>query len=643
MQVNTSNYHDTIAKIGAENLPAKLQEGHAFVTDAFKSGERKHGNGWFYYNDESIKELMDSYFGELSQYVTNHSSSAPEQKHERSHKNVKSTAEESSDDGIEKAEPEFEEGETAYERKSGKEVVINKVDVSIRPNTNEHYFVYTLHDAEGNFYRARVPESELIDIAPKSSPSPRQSTEDRTEAAESTKTSKRSEGRPKYQARVKQKPTQAPPGGKNPPADDADDFNEGAVEMISPEVAFIREWALMDGKQKSIERIAGFLKRLQMAIVEKRIRKDSPLAKDITEVQKMAIKLHKQMEKSPRKMFTVQIPTAWHNKLLHAAGLQHLMPTVQFIKAYLRMMGKPVARQRAIGLHNRIRNAASKDKFSADDPYVNELRQIVNSIRAFADSKKRNGVLEIHPAQLNGLQGIIDGCKCHSLQGFDDEADEEFASSDDEQTLSENHEDYVDEDSESPKSMTVEEARKRHYELLDYNDPRFDFLGKMARKFTMMIHGLPGAGKTTFLLLFAEFLAKNFGPVLYVSPEEYDTPTMTMMLDRLNINVPTNFHIVERIDDDDPSKFDFVIIDSVNDHDLTYPEFRKLKSKYKDQSFINVFQTTKDNDFRGVQKWKHKSDLACIVDNGQVEITKSRFGSLGNVGQVPGYQRQEED
>ena len=637
MQVDTSNYQDMISRIGAENLPEKFQEGHAFVMDSFKAGERKYGNGWHYYSDDGIKEVMDAYFGELSEYIAKNSPEENSEHREKKSGRNKKSAEitEQASEEIEKADPEFSDDQTVYERKSGKKVVVKKVDVAVRPNTGEHYFTYTIHDAHGNFYRARVPEKELTDIAPAES-----SRED--SSAHKAASSRGSQAQPSYQSRVKRQPKQAPPGGKNPPSEDSD-FNEGSVEMISPEVAFIREWAMMNGKDKSIERIAGFLKRLQMAIVEKRIRKESPLAKDVTEVQKMAIKLHKQMEQKPRKSFTVEIPPVWHNKFLLSAGLQHLMPTVQFIKAYLRMMGKPVARERVIGLYNRIRSAADKKRFTKDDPYIEQITEVVNSLQSFAKSKKRTGILEIHPAQLNGLQGVIDGCNCHSLQGFADEERENYDFSEGEPSDSDEHEDYIDESSDSPKSMTADEARKRHYELLEYNDSRFDFLGKMARKFTMMIHGLPGAGKTTFLLLFAEFLAKNFGPVLYVTPEEYDTPTLTMMLDRLNIDVPNNFHIVERIEDDDPSKYDFVIIDSVNDHDLTYPEFRELKSKYKDQSFINVFQTTKANDFRGVQKWKHKSDLACVVDNGQIEITKSRFGSLGNLGNVPGYDREEED
>jgi len=132
-------------------------------------------------------------------------------------------------------------------------------------------------------------------------------------------------------------------------------------------------------------------------------------------------------------------------------------------------------------------------------------------------------------------------------------------------------------------------------------------------------------------------LALNYGKVLYVTPEQYDAPTLTMLLNRLNIRIPDNLKFAEYIGDENPADYDFIFIDSVNDHDMTYPEFKELRKKYKNKSFISVFQTTKDGDFRGVQKWKHKADLACEVDAGKITVTKSRFGSLGNVGDVPGY------
>jgi KaiC/GvpD/RAD55 family RecA-like ATPase len=43
----------------------------------------------------------------------------------------------------------------------------------------------------------------------------------------------------------------------------------------------------------------------------------------------------------------------------------------------------------------------------------------------------------------------------------------------------------------------------------------------------MMFHGEPHNGKTIFLLKLAQYLAENFGDVLYVSSEEFASPTMT--------------------------------------------------------------------------------------------------------------------
>lgn len=704
MKVTTKNYFDTIERVGLNNLPPDLKEMHEYVLDTFKTGESKKGNGWFYYNDDnSIRGLIDDYFTMLSEEYAKD----VEENSDQTSKRAKSGKSKSSDseEEYEDAEPLYQDGSTVYEKSTGKKLHVRSSKLTVDQSSHDYSFVYELTNEAGHFYRAGVKEKELTDVQPPKHvtpddiiiPDPSKSkykkgetvylisdgtelivdgvmvplvtrkhkylynlmssqgkyyqnipeeelTEirpEKTKEKPAIESKSKSSVSPDQHSRSRTKKAGAP-GGKNPPPEEKE-FKSTGVEMISPDIAFIREWASMNGKVKPINKLAGFVKRMQIAIVEKRIRKDAPFADEFMAVQREAIKLHKKSESSRNKEVLVEIPAPRFAVLAEIGGLQHLLPTVQFIKAYMRMMGKPVEREKVLNLHKRIKAAAEKIVFTNKDKYIEQIRHIINSLEVFAKTKKRTGILEIHPAQLNGLQGILEHCGCNELHGIGDEDEDEetdLLTEEDEpvEPVGEDSEKgYDEENDDTPKSMSSEEAATRQYILLNFDHPDFSFLGKPSTRFVMMVYGLEGSGKTTFLLQFAKYLAENFGRVLYVTPEEYDSPTLTMTLNRLNIHVPEErLTFAEHIYDHNPQDYDFIFIDSVNDHDMSYKEFRALRKKYKSKSFIPVFQTTKLKEYRGVGAWKHKADLTCFIENGKITIIKSRYGSLGNTGIVPG-------
>ena len=101
----------------------------------------------------------------------------------------------------------------------------------------------------------------------------------------------------------------------------------------------------------------------------------------------------------------------------------------------------------------------------------------------------------------------------------------------------------------------------------------------------MMFHGEPHNGKTIFLLKLAQYLAENFGEVLYVSSEEFASPTMTKKVSEFLNPLPSRLHFAENLQDPDLSQYQFIILDSVNDLGLKITEYKELRKDHPDKAF----------------------------------------------------------
>lgn len=177
--------------------------------------------------------------------------------------------------------------------------------------------------------------------------------------------------------------------------------------------------------------------------------------------------------------------------------------------------------------------------------------------------------------------------------------------------------------------LTAEQIANRKFEKLAFVEPWRSLIGTPAKNFTLMLHGEPGAGKTSFLLKFAEYLAINFGKVIYISSEEFEATTITDMVNELLNPFPPNLEFFVTLKDLDLSGYDFVILDSVNDLKLKLDEFKNLRKAFPDKAFILVLQHTKDGAYRGGKDWEHEIQIAGEVKTGAITIYRSRYGVKG--------------
>ncbi|MDP1800839.1 MAG: hypothetical protein Q8L81_05775 [Bacteroidota bacterium] len=378
------------------------------------------------------------------------------------------------------------------------------------------------------------------------------------------------------------------------------------VELIGTEVSFIKRFVGLHNKTKTKDQVGSFIRSLQKAIVEKRIRKTSRYANTIREIQSQLVSIYKKMANSIKLEFEPKDL----NRYYKIAGAEIVMPSIRFIKAFVSLSGKEITKHKAKNLLDRVKKALASKIVNAQDRYYKEVKTVINSLEGFL-SKQGVRSLSIRESQLNGLQIALQGCGCEELKGLVNIIAAPRQS--------------------SPKDdgvMTVQEARKAQFRSVPLTGEWLKLIGKMCLPTSFLVYGLGGSGKTSFVLLFTQYLASIGYKILYVAREQYNTPTFTELLNRLNIDVGNNFQIVKDLKVLNPKNFDFIVLDSKDDMEIGLAEFVTLKEKYSHQSFILISQATKDGNFTGNGRWRNVVDVMLYAEKGILKsgIDKNRWG-----------------
>jgi len=124
-------------------------------------------------------------------------------------------------------------------------------------------------------------------------------------------------------------------------------------------------------------------------------------------------------------------------------------------------------------------------------------------------------------------------------------------------------------------------------------------------------------------------LARNHGTVLYVANEEKLDATLQMKLNDKDVKHENLF--VSDYLPEDLSKYQFIILDSVNKLELSPKDLENLKRKNPGKSFIFVFQTTKDGKFRGANSYQHDVDVVIEVPEKGKATQFGRFNAGGEM------------
>jgi hypothetical protein len=416
------------------------------------------------------------------------------------------------------------------------------------------------------------------------------------------------------------RPQRAPMSKATKPKKEAKEkakVNAKKVEHIREEVKFIRRFVSLHNKIKSPDSILTIIKSLQRAIVQKLIRKTSPLAGEIMNIQDKLINAYNKMKGEE----SFKINEGELSKLVVIAGGEQVYPSINIIKRYIGLQGKNLDGETIKRIIKQIENALDKKKIAENDPYIDKVKAIYNSLKRKATGEK----LSIAKAELNGLAGIVNGCSCKKDLGKIYKTNGKKLRPCKSKSYSDASRGACSHNKGLSGVLTAEEMANRKLDLLNFFSFWLSLFGMPSKNFTAMFHGEPHNGKTIFLLKLAQYLAENFGNVLYVSSEEFASPTMTKKVSEFLNPFPQRLHFAENLKDPDLSQYDFVILDSVNDLGLKINDYKEMRKAYPDTAFIFILQHTKSGDFKGGKDWEHIAEIVGEVHKGVVTMTKNRY------------------
>jgi hypothetical protein len=367
------------------------------------------------------------------------------------------------------------------------------------------------------------------------------------------------------------------------------------VERMPEELRFIRRFVNLNGKTKTKDEVLRFTNSLQKAIIEKRIRKTSPYAEQVKYIQERLIEVYNTMK--AKIAFALKPET--YEALKKLTGSEKVLPSIGFIKRYISMNGKPGMKDKAKQLLQQINGSIEKGRIVDNDPYMAEIYELKKNLKAFSTDKAIK-VLEIEQATLNGLEGILD-CACQSLNGF----------------------------AGKPEIMNSMDFADMQFDTLGFTGKWLELIGDPSSNFTAMVFGKPKMGKSYLCIEFAGYLARNHGKVLYVAKEEGLDMTLQKKLNDKNVAHPNLF--VASVLPQTLTTYDFVFLDSVNKLGLQPEDLARLRIQNPSKSFIFIFQSTKDGNFRGANAFQHDVDVVIEVPEQGKAVQFGRFNQGGEV------------
>ena len=366
------------------------------------------------------------------------------------------------------------------------------------------------------------------------------------------------------------------------------------VELMPPEVALIRRYANMHGKVRTRAQLLRLLSSLQKAMVEKRIRKTSPFATEVLQMQDQLIAALDRM-KSDAAEITIAAKNLERYKEI--ASSRRIRESVALLKRFLSLHGKDGIKDKAVRLRDAIMRAVDKEKVKSDDPYMVRLAAARMALQRYIDGMASTP--KVQNAELNGIRGLLGLGSVSGLGAAPAKA-----------------------------VMPSGELMRMKFETIGLRGKFRELIGDPAVGFTAMVFGQPKSGKSTLMLEFAHHLAREHGEVLYCAIEEGYGYTLQEKIARLG-TVHERLNFSDRVPSD-LSAYDFVFIDSVSKAGMELEDLVKLKHANPRTSFVFIFHSTKQGQFRGGNELAHEVDVIIEVEPGLVKAS-GRFNAGGEI------------
>ena len=180
-----------------------------------------------------------------------------------------------------------------------------------------------------------------------------------------------------------------------------------------------------------------------------------------------------------------------------------------------------------------------------------------------------------------------------------------------------------------PTVMNSMDFARLHFDTLGFTGKWKELIGDPCEGFTAMVYGKPKMGKSYLCIDLAGYLARHHGDTLYVAKEEKLDATLQKKLSDQDVKHPSLF-VSDHLPDD-LSPYTFIFLDSVNKLGLTPADLDELKARNPGKSFIYIFQTTKEGNFRGANAFQHDVDVVIELPEKGHAVQFGRFNQGGEM------------
>ena len=367
----------------------------------------------------------------------------------------------------------------------------------------------------------------------------------------------------------------------------------------------LKKYVNLDGKTKSRRQVGNLLDEFQKAITSGKVDKKHPHGRDFMYAQKKLLALFNDMKKGEKRDLKVAYRVRKdYGDVIAWEGQE---PGVVLLEQFLDLIGKPDSGRAIHTLCWIIRRSLSRKRIVA--PFTDPARKALNIlIRAGANAVKKLKVQKRTVEEVRRVlgmdQGSVEGQPGATLEGVPAEA-------------------------EIIRSDQIPDNTHLQY---DFGPWRGIFRSPLPG-FWAMVFGRDKLGKSTLVNQFAKYLAHKGHKVLWIEFEEDVYGVFNARLEKLRAKHP-NLSVTQAIPKD-MTPYEFVVVNSVSEKNLSPEYLTDLKNRYKGTgvNFILIYKAKKDGDYLGRSGHGHLPDIKVEIKKKGLALSSGRYG-VGE-GEIP--------
>ncbi len=395
------------------------------------------------------------------------------------------------------------------------------------------------------------------------------------------------------------------------------------VETVDPHIIILKSYLGLNKKPVTRDKVMALARRLVKQIEARTLRKASAYAPLI---ENMRENLFDRLTNTKGAMIQVGIAEKQVQQIEKAIAEQAQMKSVQLLRRYASISGRTTTIDKAKKLYNDMHKAIEKEQIPEDDRYFERVITVMKKLLAYVEHENETKVLELLPAELSGVLGCPCKKKEKSLNGIsinDLESDQQ------QESLEE-----LDDEKDDFKPIASTDFMKMTFVRYAITGKWRDVFGEIEPGKHTIVFSKEKLGKTTLLVDFAGYLARTFGPVLFIQKEEELSGTFQEKF-KLTQAATTNLQLETKLPHDINRlrAFKFVFLDSVSRLNLSPKQINELqKAIAPDTTLIAILHSTKDGNYKGATDYVH--DASQIVEFTEMGKAFGRGRFIGCTGQV---------